>query len=237
MYKTYSKGGDCLAIVFIRTIIVYIALILSMRLMGKRQLGELELSEVVIAVLIADMASHPLQDIGIPLLNGLIPIIVLMCCEVLVSGGVLKSIKFRAFICGRPSIIIKNGMIDQEEMKRCRLCLDELTEDLRKKGFTDLSKIKYAILETDGTLNPLPYATENPPSAVALNIPAEDFSIPRCVISDGRIIERNLTESGKDMLWLKNQLKSRNINSHKEVYYMTVDDFDKIYFLAKEPVK
>ena len=102
-----------------------------MRLMGKRQLGELELSEVVIAVLIADMASHPLQDIGIPLLNGLIPILVLMCCEVLMSGGVMRSIKFRALICGRPSILIKNGKIDQKEMWRCRFSLDELTEDLR----------------------------------------------------------------------------------------------------------
>ncbi len=223
-----------MAIVFIRTIIIYIALILSMRLMGKRQLGELELSEVVITVLIADLASHPLQDIGIPLLNGLIPIAVLMCCEVLVAGGVMKSIKFRALVCGRPNIIIRNGKIDQKEMERCRLCLDELTEDLRKKGYADISKIKYAILETDGTLSALPYASENPPSAAAMKIQAEDFSIPRCVISDGRVIERMLRESGKDMNWLKKQLRNRNINDPREVYYMTVDDFDRIYFLEKE---
>lgn len=223
-----------MAIVFIRTIIVYAALILSMRLMGKRQLGELELSEVVIAVLIADMASHPLQDIGIPLLNGLIPIIVLMCCEVLVSGGVMKSVKFRALVCGRPSILIKNGRIDQKEMWRCRFSLDELTEDLRKKGLTDISKIKYAVLETDGTLNPLPYVSEIPPSAAALNIPVDDFSIPRCIISDGRLIERNLRESGKDLNWLKAQLKERKISQVKDVFYMTVDESNRVYFIEKE---
>ncbi len=228
-----GEGGDLLAIVLIRTIIVYAALILSMRLMGKRQLGELELSEVVIAVLIADMASHPLQDIGIPLLNGLIPIIVLMCCEVLITGGVMKSVKFRALVCGRPSILIKNGKIDQKEMWHCRICLDELTEDLRKNGFTDISKIKYAVLETDGTLNPLPYESEKPPSASALKLQSEDFSIPRCIISDGRLIERNLVESGRDLNWLKAQLKARKIGDIKNVFYMTVDDFGKVYFIEK----
>jgi uncharacterized membrane protein YcaP (DUF421 family) len=183
------------------------------------------------------MASHPLQDIGIPLLNGLIPIIVLMCCEVLISGGVMKSVKFRALICGRPSILIKNGKIDQKEMWRCRFSLDELTEDLRKKGYTDISKIKYAILETDGTLNPLLYASEIPPGAAALKIAAEDYSIPRCIISDGRLIERNLKESGKDMNWLHAQLKARKVSSVKDVFYMTVDDFNKIYFIEKERSK
>ncbi len=223
-----------MAIVFIRTMIIYIALILSMRLMGKRQLGELELSEVVITVLIADLASHPLQDIGIPLLNGLIPIAVLMCCEVLVAGGVMKSIRFRALVCGRPNIIIRNGRIDQREMLRCRLCIDELTEDLRKKGYADISKVKYAVLETDGTLSVLPYASEEPPSAAAMKVQVEDFSLPRCVISDGKVIERMLKESGKDQKWLEKQLKKRNIRDPKEVYYMTVDDFDRIYFLVKE---
>jgi len=223
-----------LAIVFIRTVIVFVVLILSMRIMGKRQLGELELSEVVVAVLISDMASHPLQDIGVPLLNGLLPVIVLLCCEILISGAIVKSVRFRAFICGRPSILIENGKIIQAEMKRCRFTIDELTEDLRKKGVTDISTVKYAILETDGTLNALPYSTEKPPSAAAMNIQAEDFSIPYSIISDGKVIERNLINSGHDIQWLNNQLSSRNIKSPKDVYYMTVDNFEKVYFLARE---
>lgn len=223
-----------MAIVFIRTVIVFVVLILSMRIMGKRQLGELELSEVVVAVLISDMASHPLQDIGIPLLNGLLPVIVLLCCQILISGAIVNSVRFRAFICGRPSILVENGKIIQREMKHNRFTVDELTEDLRKKGFTDISKLKYAVLETDGTLNALPYASEKPPSAAQLNIDAEDFSIPYSIISDGRVVTHNLIKSGHDIQWLNTQLSSRNINSPKDVYYMTVDNLGKVYFLAKE---
>lgn len=223
-----------MAIVFIRTVIVFVVLVLSMRLMGKRQLGELELSEVVVAVLISDMASHPLQDIGVPLMNGLIPAIVLLCCEIMISGAIMKSIRFRAFICGRPSILIENGKIIQKEMSRNRFAIDELAEDLRKKGITDISKVKYAILETDGTLNVLPYAAEKPPTAADLKIIVEDYSIPYCVISDGKIIAKNLKDSGHDLAWLNNQLKDRNISSARDVYYMTVDDTGKVYFLAKE---
>lgn len=226
-----------MAIVFIRTVIVFVVLILSMRIMGKRQLGELELSEVVVAVLISDMASHPLQDIGVPLLNGILPVIVLLCCEILISGAIVKSIRFRAFICGRPSILVENGKIIQAEMKRCRFTIDELTEDLRKKGITDISKVKYAILETDGTMNALPYSSEKPPSAAAMNIQAEDFSVPYSIISDGKLIERNLKNSGHDIQWLNQQLSSRNIKSPKDVYYLSVDNFEKVYFLAKEQGK
>jgi len=226
-----------LAIVFIRTVIVFLVLILSMRLMGKRQLGELELSEVVVAVLISDMASHPLQDIGVPLFNGLLPVIVLLCCEILISGAIVSSIRFRALVCGRPSILIENGKIIQSEMKRCRFTVDELAEDLRKKGITDISKVKYAILETDGTLSVLPYASEKPPSAADLKIQVDDFSIPYTIISSGRILEHNLRDSGHDIQWLNAQLSSRNISSPKDVYYMTVDKSERIYILPKEPEK
>lgn len=226
-----------MAIVFIRTVIVFLVLILSMRLMGKRQLGELELSEVVVAVLISDMASHPLQDIGVPLFNGLLPVIVLLCCEILISGAIVSSIRFRALVCGRPSILIENGKIIQSEMKRCRFTVDELAEDLRKKGITDISKVKYAILETDGTLSVLPYASEKPPSAADLKIQVDDFSIPYTIISSGRILEHNLRDSGHDIQWLNAQLSSRNISSPKDVYYMTVDKSERIYILPKEPEK
>jgi len=226
-----------LAIVFVRTVIVFVVLILSMRLMGKRLLGELELSDVVVAVLISDMASHPLQDIGVPLFNGLLPVIVLLCCEILISGAIVKSVRFRALVCGRPSILIQNGKIIQSEMKRCRFTVDELTEDLRKQGITDISKVKYAVLETDGSLSILPYATENPPSAADLNVQVGDFSIPYTIISDGNVIEHNLKDSGHDMQWLNSQLSIRNINSPKDVYYMTVDDFERIYILTREPEK
>ena len=115
-----------MAVTIIRTIIIFVSLVISMRIMGKRQLGELEPAELVVAVLISDLASHPLQDPGIPLLYGLIPVATLLCCEILISAGILKSVRFRSLICGRPSVLIKNGVIDQLEMKKNRFTFDEL---------------------------------------------------------------------------------------------------------------
>ena len=138
-----------MAILIFRTLIVYITLLGAMRLLGKRQLGELELSEFVVAALLADMASHPLQDIGIPLINGLVPVLTLFCCEVLVSGVALKSLRLRTLLFGKPSLLIWRGVIDQKELRKNRFTLDELTQELRSQGVTDLSKVEYGILETD----------------------------------------------------------------------------------------
>ena len=146
-----------MAIILIRTVIVFLSITISLRLMGKRQLGELELSELVVAILISDLAANPLQDIGIPLMNGLIPVFVLLCCELLISGWVMKSIRFRSLLCGRPSVLVENGVISQQEMRRNRFTIDELTEELRGQGIVDISKIKYAVLETDGVLNTVLY--------------------------------------------------------------------------------
>ena len=130
-----------MAIVFVRTIIIFFAVILLMRLMGKRQLGELETSELVVAVMISDLAANPLQDIGIPLLNGLVPIITLFCCEIILSGLTMKSVTVRKLLCGRPSILVSDGKIDQTQMRKNRFTLDELTEELRIQGVTDIATI------------------------------------------------------------------------------------------------
>ena len=122
-----------MAIIIIRTIIIYLALLVTMRVLGKRQLGELELSEFVVAALIADLASHPLQDLGIPMINGLVPIFTLFCCEVLITGLSLKSIRLRGFLFGKPSFLIVRGKIDQAEMRKSRFTSEELMQELRKK--------------------------------------------------------------------------------------------------------
>ena len=122
-----------MAISLIRTVIVYFTLILSLRIMGKRQLGELAPSELVVAVLISDLASLPLQDTGVPLLYGLVPVLTLLCSEVIISYVTLKSIKLRVFVGGKPSMIITEGVINQEEMRKNRLTLDELAVEMRKK--------------------------------------------------------------------------------------------------------
>lgn len=151
-----------MVIAFVRTIILYLFIIAGIRLMGKRQVGELEPSELVLALLIADLAAVPMQDFGIPLLTGIIPIFTLLCITMILSVLTMKSVKFRAIVCGRPSIIVENGKLCQQEMKKNRFTVDELMEELRMKGITDISTIKYAILETNGQISVLPTPTSCP---------------------------------------------------------------------------
>ena len=139
-----------MAIIFVRTLIIYFSLLLIMRLLGKRQLGEMELSEFVVAALIADLASHPLQDIGIPMINGLVPIVTLFCCEVLISGLAMKNIRLRALLFGKPSMLVEKGKIRQKEMKKNRFTTDELMEELRNQGYLDIRAVEYAVWRPTG---------------------------------------------------------------------------------------
>lgn len=166
-----------MAIVIIRTLIIYFALLLTMRLLGKRQLGEMELSEFVLAALIADLASHPLQDIGIPMINGLVPILVLFCCEVIIAGITMKHIRLRSVFFGKPSLLVVRGRIDQREMRKNRFTVDELMEELRNQSCMDISRIEYAILETDGQLNVILFPAERPVTSAQLGLEAGSGAI------------------------------------------------------------
>ena len=159
-----------MVIAFLRTVILYLLIIAGIRLMGKRQVGELEPSELVLALIIADLAAVPMQDFGIPLLTGIIPILTLLCITMALSVLTMKNVKFRAIVCGRPSIIVENGTLHQREMQKNRFTVDELMEELRMKGITDLSTVKYAILETNGRLSVLPYANQLPVTAEQMNV-------------------------------------------------------------------
>ena len=222
------------AISIIRTLILYIAIVVSMRIMGKRQLGELEPVEFVVAVLISELAAQPLQDIGTPLLYGLVPVIILVCSEVLMSGAMLKSIRFRSLICGRPSLIIENGIIIQKEMKKNRFSTDELTEQLRKKNILDIGTVKFAILETDGTLSVILFSGETPVTPKNMNIATEDSEYPVIIINDGRIMSQNLKVLGFDERWLKAQLDTNKIKRCRDVFIMSADKTEKVYFARKE---
>lgn len=223
-----------MAIIFVRTLIIFLSLIILMRILGKRQLGELELSELVVSVLIANMASMPLQDIGIPLMNGLLPVIVLFCCELILSGAMLRSVRLRALICGKPCVLVHNGRVQQSEMRRCRLTIDELTEELRSKDITDLSKIRYAILETDGTLSAILFAEHKPPSASALGMAVADPGYPFVVIEEGRVLYENLIKSGHNENWLKKQLEKNGVRSAQDVYIMIAYEGGQVYFDRRE---
>ena len=217
-----------------RTIILYILIIAGIRLMGKRQVGELEPSELVLSLIIADLASVPMQDYGIPLLTGVVPILTLLSLTMILSVIAMKNVRFRALMCGRPSMVIRDGALDQREMSKNRLTLDELLEELRIQGYTDPSAVKYAILETNGQLSVLPYANQKPPTARELKVPVEEGGLPRVVVSDGRLLEHNLKALGHDRPWLDRQLTQRGCRDISGVFLMLVDETDAVYFAKKE---
>ena len=223
-----------MAIVIIRTAILYFSLLLAMRLMGKRQLGEMELSEFVVASLIADLASHPLQDMGIPMINGLVPIFALLSFEILIAGVSLKSIRLRTLLFGRPSVLVTRGTIDQREMHKNRFTVDELMQELRTQGLFDLSQVEYAILETDGRLNVIPYPAEQPPTAKQLKVTVPDDGGALIVVSEGRVIGANLKRLGLDRDWLAEELKRKGAESPRDVYLMTVNHSGQSYLAVKE---
>ena len=218
----------------LRTIILYILIIAGVRLMGKRQVGELEPSELVLSLIIADLASVPMQDYGIPLLTGIVPILTLLSVTMILSVLTMKSVRFRAILCGRPSMVIRNGMVDQREMAKNRLTVDELLEELRIQGYTDLSTVKYAILETNGQLSVLPYANQKPPTARDMKVSVEEGGLPRVVVSDGKLLERNLKALGHDRPWLDRQLSQRGCRDLSKVFLLLVDESDAVYFAEKE---
>lgn len=223
-----------MAIIMLRTLIIYLALLLSMRMMGKRQIGELEISELVTAVLIADFAAIPLQDIGIPFINGFIPLVLLLCFEILVTGAFTKSVRFRRLLCGTPSVLVHRGTIDQVQMRKNRFTLDELYEELRQQGVTDISTIEYAILETSGALNVILFPSEQPPTCAQLGIETPSACYPTIVVNEGRVLSDNLTLLGLDDAWLRQQLKSRKIKSVKDVYLFSVDELGNTYLAMRE---
>ena len=217
----------------IRTIILYIIIITGVRLMGKRQVGDLEPSELVLSLLISDLAAVPMQDPGTPLYAGVVPILLLLSVTMLLSVLTMKNTTIRTLICGRPSIIIQNGELKQEEMRRNRLTVDELLEELRCQGYTDPSNIQYAILETNGQLSVLPKSRYLPATAAQLHLDTEETTLPLVIISDGRVLEHNLTRLGRDRSWLKHQLKKHNCSEPTDVFLLTADENGKLYLSPK----
>ena len=224
-----------MVIAFLRTIILYAFLILGIRLMGKRQVGELEPSELVLALLVADLAAVPMQDFGIPLLTGLIPIFTLLCLTMALSVLTMKSARLRTALCGRPSIIVDNGVLRQSEMRKNRFTLDELMEELRLKGFADLAAVKYAILETSGSLSILLRTADSPATPRALGTAVrEEGTLPLILVNDGRVIRRALAARGLDRGWLERQLRQRGLKGPGAVFLMTIDERGTVVCVPKE---
>ena len=218
---------------YLRTIILYLVLIAVIRLMGKRQIGQMEPSEFVVTMLVANLASIPMQDEGISLASGLVPILTVLGIELVLSQLSLQSIRFRKLLCGKPVILIENGNILQENLRKTRVTLDELTGHLRDKDVLDLTTVQYAILETNGNLSVFPYPKEKPATAGDAGVQTEKQYLPLTIISDGRLLQENLKKAGKDLPWLHNTLKKQNCLL-KDTWLLTVDGADNIVFLQKE---
>ena len=220
---------------FCRTVILYFLLMVGLRLMGKRQIGELEPSELVLTLIISDLASVPMQDFGIPLVHGVFPIVTLLCLSMLLSFFSLKSIRFRAIVCGQPTVIIREGRVLQQNMARNRFTVDELFEQLRSQGYSDLSSVKYAILETSGQVSILPYTKASPvtPQVMNLQVP-DDVTLPVLLINDGHVMTDNLRASGYDRKWLDRQLSDRRLTSPRQVFLLTVDESGGVVCVTKE---
>lgn len=218
---------------YIRTILLYLVLIFGVRLMGKRQIGQMEASEFVVTMLVANLASIPMQDGGIPLFSGLVPILTVLGLELVLSGLMMRSIFIRKLLCGKPVILIENGRILQDNLRRTRVTLDELTGHLRQKDVLDLKSVQFAILETDGSLSVFPYPKDRPASAKEAGIPAKPQYLPITIIEDGYLSQDNLRMAGKTEDWLDRVLRDHRTTA-KETFLLTVDDADHILWLGKE---
>lgn len=222
-------------IILFRAIVLYFVVVFIMRIMGKRQVGQLQPFELVIALMISELAAMPMQNTGIPLFHGIIPIITLLVLEILISTLQLKSEIARLIFCGQPSILIEKGKINIKELKNNRLNLNDLLEELRLKDYYNLEDIEYAILETGGQITIIPKSELEPATRKDLNVKSSPNMLPVTLILDGKVNDRNLKLIKKDKSWLNKQLNKNKISSSDEIFLALMDSQGKfVYQLKKE---
>lgn len=222
-------------IVFIRAIILYILIIFSIRLMGKRQLGELQPSELVVTILVSNIATLPIEDINIPLVMGVIPILTLVCLDVLMSLVTLKYRKIRKLVSGSAKIIISDGVLDQKMLKELRYSTDDVMESLRGLEIFDISQVQYAIVETTGKISAYLKDDYQPltSSAITSTTPKNP---PEQVIDDGKLIAGSLSGIRKSEGWLFDILRKENTEI-SDVFYLSADKSGKYTLIRKENSK
>ena len=203
-----------------RTIILYIFVTLGIRLMGKRQIGEMQPNELVVTLLISEIAAIPLQDTSQPILNGVVAIFMLVILEILISVISMKSLFMRKIMNGKSAVIIKNGVIDQQMMKSVRMTVLDLVELLRGQDVFDISTVAFAVLEVNGNLSVLLKSSEQPATAADLKIKKEKALLQLPVISDGKIIKESLEAIGTDEGAVRKMLKGDNVS---DIFLMTMD--------------
>ena len=219
-------------ITFFRAIVLYIIVLIVMRLMGKREIGQLEPFELVISIMIADLASIPMTETGVPLTNGVIPILGLLVMHLLISLLNLKSTWARKIICGKPSILIYRGKIDERVMKKERFTINELEERLRGKDVFNIGDVEYAILETSGEVSVILKPNKRNTIPEDFNIEPEYEGISYDLVIDGKILEENVKAIGKDNIWLEKQVKKFGITPQNALV-VTIDGKGQIFCQEK----
>ncbi len=209
-------------ITFIRSILLYIIVLVVMRLMGKREIGQLQPFELAISIMIADLASTPMADAGIPITNGIIPILALLVMHLLISVLNIKSIKAREILCGKPAILIYRGRIDEKTLKKERFTVNELEERLRGSNVVNIGDVEYAILETSGQVTVIPKPEKRSVTIEDLGIKAEYEGIAYDLVLDGKVMYENLKLLKKDYNWLKNQVSKFGIQP-EQALIVTID--------------
>ena len=219
---------------FFRTLILYVAIIVAVRLMGKRQVGEMQPSELVITILVSAVASVPMQDLDIPLAHGLIPVFTLLAAEVLVSALSLKWLGLRRLLSGKPVPVIRNGRIDQQALRKLRLSVDDLLEDLRLNGVFDLRQVAFAQIETNGQLSVLVQTAESPVTARQMGLHPNQSGPFYVLISDGKPDLQILQQLGRSAKWLDSILHANGAAAAKDVFLLCADRQGNCIFLQKE---
>lgn len=219
-------------ITLLRTVILYILVLITFRILGKRQVGELQPADLVITLLLSEILVIPMQDTQIPLINTFIPVLLLIGFEVLISVCSIKSIRLRTLLQGNSIIVIRDGKLDQKQLKLLRFTVDDLLEALRKKDVFDISEVQYAIVETDGTLSVLLKPEARAPKAKALSATEEDSGIPCVVISDGHILESEFKECNMTTEKLHALLRKKNIQK-ESVLLMTLDKKGNMHLIER----
>lgn len=217
----------------VRTLIMYGAILIAVRLMGKRQISQLQTSELVVTLLISELAVMPIQQHQDPLWNGLIPMVVLVVCEIVVSLFMLKSGKFRQLVCGNPIVIIENGKLLQNQMRRLRMSTEDLFEELRQAGAFALEDVAYAIMETNGQLSVLKKSSADYLTPKQAGVKAPEEALEVVVISDGKISQNSLRLCGRNPAWLREQLRFQGAEL-ADVFIMTVRTDGQQRIIRKE---
>ncbi len=219
--------------VFLRTLIMYFILLFTMRFMGKRQAGQLEISELAITFMLSELAVLPISDSEMPLLHALVPIAVLLSFEILLSFIISRNSFLKKILIGKPSVIIRKGKLDQKELASLRMSFSELMGEMRLKGISSIDEVEYAIVEDNGQLSVFKKERYAPATNDALTTNYTEKGIAHCIIIEGKIFKDNLKLSGKDEKWIEEELSRRHLSANG-IFLMTVDDDDNVFIILKK---